>query len=1827
MIDGFQLREEIYSGRRRTVHRALREADNASVIIKSVTVGLSVDEEVTELEREFNILSTLSIDGVIRALELRSNAGGVHLLLEDHCGETLAVYSCRDSVDIAARLDIAIELIRIIAAVHSHGVLHKDINPTNVLINPECGAVTLIDFSISSRDTEERHPVSHPTVLEGTLAYLAPEQTGRMNRPVDYRSDYYSLGVTLFELFTGSLPFTASDPMELVHCHLAAPAPYAGDVNGDLPESICRVVRKLMEKAPEDRYQSAAGIQHDLRACRDRLHDGDGSEPFLAGSADVRDRFRVAKKLYGRGDELDELLRAFERVGRQGAELVLAAGYSGVGKSALVNALHVPITRRRGHFVSGKFDQLQRTVPYSAVVSALAEFSRQLLTEPEASLQSWSRLLLEAVGPNGQLVIDVVPEVELIIGPQEPPAAIGVEAARNRFQTVLRDFVHALCRRDHPLVVFLDDLQWADPASLDLVRSVLADEDAGRLLIIGAYRENEVDASHPLVGMIEALGSDGVPVNTIALGPLGRDDVRQLLTDTLNRDPGDLDDLLSLVIDKTEGNPFFLQQFLETLHHSGALEFDDAENRWTWDLPAIERMNFTENVVDLMVRRLELLPGNTQNALRLAACIGNQFDIGTLGLLSDDEPDECLAPAIELGLVISGGAGTRLGETRDGSAAQSRLRFLHDRVQQAAYSLLSEERRREAHLRIGRALVSELSPQASEERLFEVTDHLNQAIGLIRAEDERHALAQMNLRAARRAISTAAYEAARAYAVAGLSCLSADAWQTDYQLTRDLNRADVDAAYLRGDFERSQEIIETMLAKLQSPTERAELHNTLIIQQTLSGDYAGALETGLRGLAMLGIGLPGDDLDDALERELSAYRAAMNARRPQELATVSAMTSPEMRVAMTLLGSLCPMCYIANPAMCRVTATMMVNISLNHGHTADSPVGYAFFGLMHSSVLHDYERAYEFGQLAMDLAGSLGNAQQVCRTGHIFCAFINHWSQPLQDFQVINSRAFQVGLQAGELQFAGYHRYNRSLCQFHQGRRLGDLLPDLDEWARFGRRTRNQHATDPISAVQRVAMDLSGLTPEIASFAPDGGDDSAFLDDVLSRNGQPALTHYNVIKSQALYLYGRLDEARACAALAADGISFVAGHMSVAVQAFYESLIDVAAAGDESTPHLLERIERNQTSMRRWAKSCPENFLHKLLLVEAEVARLKGDSWRAAELFDEAISAALSSGYLQEEAIARERAGLFWLGRGFRRIAGLYLSEARHGFQLWGATRKADLLATQHADLLAGSSTPSDAVRASNVPFFTLVSSTGAALDFAEVMKATRTISGEISLDRLIERLLRIAVETAGAQSGLLLLEGEGGLFIEASSDVELGSKRLAVPVPLDSSHEVPSTVVNYVTRTGETLTLADAQSDPRFAGDDAIRRNGSKSVLCVPIRMRSDTIGLLYLEHRLAPNTFTPDRVQILESLAAQAAISLQNARLYEQRLRAEADLRDALNELNVLKNRLEAENEYFREEIGTQHTFEDIIGAAPGIKKVMHAIETVAPTDATTLIFGETGTGKELVARAIHSLSGRRDQMLVSVNCAALPSGLIESEFFGHEKGAFTGAMNRRTGRFELASGGTIFLDEIGELPLELQAKLLRVLQEGEFERVGGERPIKVDVRLVTATNRDLAGAVEAGEFRADLYYRLNVFPIEIPPLRERRDDVPLLVRHFVLQLGSKLGRRIETVPKHVMDALKAYPWPGNVRELQNVLERAVILSTGPRLELGDWIPDPAKVPGVSRVPTLQELEHDHILAVLKSSGWKVSGKNGAAEMLGIKPTTLEARMKRLDIRRPGR
>ncbi len=2122
-IPGYDIQQEIYRGRRRVVFRAIRQRDARAAVIKVPADEFPSPAQLAALRREYQILTSLSLDGVARPLELVTYRDRVALVLEDAGGVPLKTLIAAGPLPVSTALAIGARLAGVLGELHGRGIIHKDVNPNNVLIDPPSLRLTLTDFGIASRLASEQQPPTHPHLLEGTIAYMSPEQTGRMNRDVDYRTDLYSLGATLYEMLTGRLPFDSQDPLELIHGHIARLPESPAARRPELPDAVCRAVLRLLEKMPEARYQSAQGAHSDLaRFAAEWETTGTVSDAQL-GADDGPTRFTVPQRLYGRAAEAAALRAAFERVADGATELVLVSGYSGIGKTSLVQEVYRSLTRGYAYLLSGKFDQLARDVPYRALVQAFQTLVRHTLAGTDDEVRSWAARLSAALGANAQVMIDVIPELERIVGPQPPAPELGPTEAQNRFNLAFRNLVAAFARPDHPLVLFLDDLQWADAATLALLPVLLTDPEIRGLLVIGAYRDSEVSPTHPLRLAVSEL-EERVTMHEVTLPPLDAGQLRELVTDALRTDAAHAWAAADLVLAKTGGNPFFVKQLLQSLQADGLIRFDDVIGGWRVDLERTARVELADNVLALMAAKIARLAAPTQRALWLAACVGDRFDLRTLATVSETEPAAAAADlweAVEEGLVLpldpSYGFAPDLSTGVD--PATIAYRFLHDRVQQGAYSLIPEAGRRQAHLTVGRLLL-EQGGDVRADNLFEVVNHLNYGRSLITDAGERRSLAVLNLAAGRRAKASAAYPSALSYFTVGVELLPDAAWEGQYEQAFALTLERAEAQYLCGRLDDAESGFLSLLERCRSPLDRADVCSLLMVEYETMSRYADAIAAGLDGLRRLGIVIPTDPSawETELATELDLIRRGIGSRPIAGLVDLAPVPDPAVRQAMRLLQAAWAPAYISGQTrLGDLVAARLVRLSLEHGISEPSAFGFLHHAMTVGSGFGEYERGAEFGQLALAVNERFADLRLRAIVHHRFAALVNPWRQPFADCVVHAREAVRAAFESGNLAVAGYAQFQQAWYGMH-------IEPDLETFAARHGPTADLLARLQLHSyveMQRVMLQwseaLRGRTASPTSLTGPDFDEERYRKQ-LGASGIFRALHATV-KLELLHTFGSIDEARRYAAGEEEAADVFVGSIWPAMFSFRHALALcgwILDASPEERRAGDAKLDALEARLARWVASAPANFAHLHLLVSAEIARVRQRPGDAMVLYDAALEAAAQQESPRHRALVNELYGRFWLQRGQAKVAAVFLAEARYGYAQWGAAAKVAELERRYPELLTpmsqGSAAGGSAVLVSSETL-------DIAIDAAAAIKAAQAIGQEMHLDRLLHRLMRVALENAGAERGSLVLEGEDGPVVRVAGSLD-GVQVLADgSLPLAESADLPVTLIQFVRRTLENAVVADAQADERCADDPYIARAHPRSALCTPVLNQGALIGTLYVENRLTPHAFTPERVRVMQLISAQAAIAIENARLYErtrqevtERTRAEAklravaegtasvtagdffpslvrhlasalharyafvaecvgsqrrvrtlafwagdalvanveyplegtpcehvcsgelcfhptrvqelfpadtdlrtlgaesymgvplhnavgevlghlavldtapmapadndfailrifaaragaelerkrtgdalresqlrystmaetvpevlftagtdgacdyvsrrfteytglaaarclgqgwlaalhdddrersaalwrrsvtsgepfeceyrlrradgehrwfraravpigggddagtrwfgvatdiddskraeeSLRAALAEVRRLKDRLETENVYLQEQIETEHGFEEIVGRSPALRRVLIQVEQVAPGDTTVLITGETGTGKELLARAIHKLSPRRDRALITVNSGAISPGLVESELFGHEKGAFTGAVSRRVGRFEVADAGTLFLDEIGDLPLDAQVKLLRVLQEGEIERVGGVRPIKVDVRVIAATHRDLEALVREGRFRADLFYRLNVFPIRNPALRDRADDVAELVRYFVLKYAAKLGKRIEAVPKGALDRLAAYAWPGNIRELANVIERAVILSRGSALEVEGLLPQlpepvPASAARTPGAPTLEEMERRHIIETLEQTGWRVSGPKGAAVLLGLKPTTLEARMKRLGVRRPG-
>ncbi|MDI1451516.1 ATP-binding sensor histidine kinase [Polyangium sp. 6x1] len=1461
------------------VYRGRRDADQRRVVIKVLDPRRCRPRDLERLKNEYEIGRALDIAAVARPLALEFFDGSPALVTED-----AGSVSLRDllgaPMSVERFLPLAVAITQAVAEVHARSVIHKDLKPANILVHPATFAVQIADFGIASRLPREPQAAKPLRLIEGSLPYLSPEQTGRMNRAIDHRSDLYSLGVTFYEMLTGRLPFQATDLLEWVHCHIArAPAP-PSDLVPSVPEVLSRIVMKLLAKGAEERYQSAAGLGHDLARCLASWQSESRIEPFALGARDVLDRFQIPQKLYGRDQELAALLGAFERVAAEGTpELVLVSGYSGVGKSSLVHELYKPVFRERGLLVSGKFDQFKRDIPYATIAQAFRDLVSELLAQSDERIEAFRQRLRTALGVNGQLIVDVIPQIELVIGRQSPVPELPLAEAQNRFHMVFRQLASVFAREEHPVAVFLDDLQWVDSASLELLEHLVTHPDTRYLLLIGAYRDNEVHSSHPLMIMLDEVRKRGVAVRDIVLAPLSPAHVAELVADTVQRRPEEVAPLAELVHEKTAGNPFFAIQFLTTLHQEQLLTLDPRSRSFRFDVAKIRAKNFSDNVIDLMVAKLRRLAAPTRDAMKLAACVGNIAETGVLSMIdgcSESELHAALWEAIREGLVL------RLENT---------YKFLHDRVREAAYSLIPEDERALLHLRIGRLLVAHASREELEERIFDIANQLNLGASLLSSRSEKDRVAELNLIAGRKAKASTAYLSAITYFSAGSALLAPDSWEHQYDLTFGLHLERAESEFVSGGFAAAEELLAVVLRHARTNVDRARATTVKVYLHAIQDQYAKAVEAAIEGLAPFGIVLWPHPGRDQVDREYERIWQMLGERRIEDLIDLPAMTDPEGKAALDILVAInSPALYTDENLVC-LTTCHSVNLSLKHGNAAGSSFAYVFFGMLLGPEFGQYRMGFRFGKLGYDLVEKRGFSGYKAKVLLEFF-LLSYWAQPASSRRALVDSAFAAALSVGDLTFACYAGNNLITYLIVKGERLEDVYRESERALSFARKARFGMFETVIVVQQRLIQDLRGLTAHFGSFDGAGFDEAEHEAFLAEREATMAIAvcWYYVWKAQARFMAGDYEQA-ALAATKARSLLWSCPSFDEVSECHYYGALAISARYHKTPPEeraaAMATLREEQRAFRVWADNCAESFFNKYALLSAEIARIEGRDQDAMALYEQAIRSARENGFVQNEGISWELAARFYRDRGFELIADTYFREARACYARWGADGKVRSLDRLHPHLLERRPVAEATTLAVRVE----------QLDLLAVVKASQTISGEIVQENLIHTLLRVVLEQGGAQKAYLLISRGGALWIEAEAtlDVEGAHARRSSPLPVESSGLVPASVVHYVRRTKERQILDDASAEAgRFATDEYIQRIKPKSVLCLPILRQAEVFGLLYLENNLVPGAFTAERLTALELVASQAAISLENARLLssEQAARqaAEQDERRAV-------------------------------------------------------------------------------------------------------------------------------------------------------------------------------------------------------------------------------------------------------------------------------------------------------------------------------------------------
>jgi predicted ATPase/DNA-binding CsgD family transcriptional regulator len=1429
------------------------------VVIKLLKEEASNPAGISRLLYEYELSRSLDVEGIVKPIRLEHERMIFALIMEDTGGISLRKYMQNRRVSPESFLDIAIQLAEILGDIHHQGVIHRDLKPENILICTGTGKVKIIDFGAAVRFPQEKSILTSlgAPVAVGTPQYMSPDQTGRMDRIADYRSDFYSLGVVYYELLTGRLPWQAVSSAGRLHAHITKEKNMREEVD---VWPLLAVVMKLLSKMPEERYQSAYGLLQDLKEYRRQWSQTGRLEQFPPGRLDLSIHIQLPRKLYGREKETESLKAAFESVctGRPG--IIFVSGHAGIGKTVLVQETLKPFIAGKGWFITGKFDQLRQNKPYAPFAAAFGDLARLMLTESQEVLERWKKKILRALGRNGAVITEVIPEIKWLVGAQPPVEELPPQEAQNRFLMVFRDFVRVFARKDHPLVLFLDDMQWADLASLGLLQYLSRDYGLLGFLFIGAYRSNETNEAHPLVDMLENMRKGEIPVQNIELSCLGYPQVAEFLSEALHCSGARCGPLAEVLYRKSGGNPFFLCQLLKFVREEKLLYFNPREGCWAWELSPIQNLQTDNDVVGLILDKLHKLPAETRDLLKIASCIGNSFDPETLsaaGGVTRAELSLLLLTAVLEGFVLT---------------AAEHHEFLHDSIQQAVYSMLPEEEKKKRHIEIGRLILQSIGPGKPEEKILTIMDHFNRGLDFVEDPEERLMLAGHNFTAGCKVKAAAAYDSALQYFKAGMELLPQDSWSSCRRLSYDLHLERAQCEYMTGSAETAERLFDIVSKHAKTPLELADVCSLKMILYAGTGKYSEAVQTGIDALGQFGIRLTPYPGKLYFARELLRYKWCMRGLSIEALSRLPEITDPAKRKAAELLVRLACVSSTSYTDLYGLICIMAGNHAVRYGNSEMASIGYIGYSIVEGSILGNYAAGYELGKVSIALAEKHDKSYAKCIVYFTFGAMISHWTHHGRLGLDYMSKAARYAVEAGDVLILGY-ALNVSLeNKLITGAPLKEILQEAKKRRNDAIRLKHENLYRNMVIYERHVASLAGLHDGSTEAAADDPDEAAFME--LIKEDKGTLVTLHVTRLQRSYLFGdylsALSEADKMKVL----FAAVMGFLVTVEGIFYQSLA-MAAAYDELSPKDRNKyrkiLKSNQRQMKKWADSCKENFLHKYLLAAAEEARIYGRQQEAMSLYDRAIRSARENGYVQNEALACELAAKYYLNAGHEKIAKAYLTDACRGYASWGAGAKVNALRELYQGLLEEElkkeikPNPADILK--DVLHLSDNSSSEPESDTELLRKAMRHISEEAELDKLLTGFLELAARIAGADRGCLILERDGRLFVEAERTENRQPVAAQRAVAVDKYAGLSKAVVRYVARTLETVALSGKEQAGIFAGDAYVAKAKVKSIACLPVLLWGIPAGVLYLENSLQESVFTPERLELLQLLSAHLA------------------------------------------------------------------------------------------------------------------------------------------------------------------------------------------------------------------------------------------------------------------------------------------------------------------------------------------------------------------------
>jgi len=1514
-IAGYQVLETLAEGEKSNVYLAQVAQSERRVVLKISVPGAAARASELMLRNEFEM--TRDGAGILQPIDWQRLEQGSVLMRDYVEGSPWATWVRDQQPDFGTALRLGAQAAAQLDTLHQRGIIHKDLHPHNLIVGPSGQSVTIIDYSVAARLDLRPHFAANAGQMEGSLAYLSPEQTGRMNRTVDYRCDLYSLGAVLYELFTGQPPFRAAEPLELMHSHLARPPLPLTALRPSVPPVLNRIVLKLLAKNAEDRYQSAARLQSDLEECLRQWEAAGQIADFDIAQHDAPLRFRIPQKLYGRDAERAELLAAFERATSGRKHLALVGGWSGAGKTALVFDVHIPVTERRGLFLAGKFEQFQRNVPYLAWRQAFDQLTEQLLTEGTAAIAGWKKRITDTLGDLTGVVTSLVPSLEKIVGPQPAPPDLPAAEVQNRFNYAFRSFVRAISTREHPLVIFLDDFQWADAASLNLLRLVMTEPGLGYLLVVGAYRENEVYDGHPFLTAVEnlekewltinetdtslAFSPDNVLISRASVGNLSENDLRQLVADTLDVAPETsithnsnlitpTAELAQLIFQKTRGNAYFVHRFLESLHTDGHIRLEHRDGRTAWAIRAddIRSLRITDNVADLLARKVEKMQPDARLTLDTAACLGHTFDLGTLATITQRDPETVEASlweAIEEGLLTPLNPDYRFFTTvSTDELALVRFSFAHDRVRQAIYDALPAAKKHTLHRQAAFLLLKTLSEAEQAERVFEIANHLNEVDevdnpgrvahlrGVPHVEGDIAFLKnRLNFDAGMKAKASAAYEPAFNFFQKALAALPPDAWQTDYPRTLQLHNQTAETAYLSGRDEDMERLLDVILQKANTPLDKVTALEIRINAHFMRQRIRESITVGLEALALLGVKLPAKPGQAQVMLELLKTKTALRGKKPEQFLDLPLMQRPEDLAVMRIMANLAPAAFFVDTNLYAIIMFRKLVFTVQRGICSSTAYAFACYGFVLCAITNEVEAGSAYGRLTLATMRLYPFPQYQSRALFVLYYFVQHWQNPVASILPELRAAYQHSLETGEADFTAFLGNAYSQASILSGYDLEEADKDLRRQLQYSTQTRQFTSVTFNNLFHQFVLCLRNQSHEPHLLRGEMCDADALMGEMQRIGNAPTIFNIGYFQSQLSLLFGRYEAAVQQVDVAEEHLKSVISipvykhHALLSAVARHHVCLENKAL---KTKHL-PKIKDDIAELKKYQKHCSADFDGKLMLAEASLHSMLGEHDKALARYNEAVSLFARENNAYDQALGYLEFFRYTRSRGFDELAVTYHRKAVSAFRRWGAEAVALYL-----EAIPGYAAKTEA--ATTTP----VASVGARreVDMFSIVKGSQLISSELDLQRLVPKMLGVMAENAGAERGALILTRKNGHLVEAEMREAGAVQNLEPALPYDQYESVSAAVVNYVLHSGQNVVLDNALAEGRFVNDPYVRSQRVRSLLCMNLLHKGETVGVLYLENNLVPGAFTAGRMEVLQILGTQAAISIENAKYYAE-------------------------------------------------------------------------------------------------------------------------------------------------------------------------------------------------------------------------------------------------------------------------------------------------------------------------------------------------------------